>query len=276
MHSLTLFAFLFDEALPGEQIVGGLALPVCGVAGLWMAGRQFARCRRLRAAAWGTVGATADGLVRIRGRARCKIPLRSPLSAAACCYHRVEIDQDRSAFEPDGGPCALPNSWRRIYSESSSAEFVIDDGRTRTAVRPKGLELDVTPAMHREIAGSGRGRDEALLGYLKRKRPGPMNALLSRIGGGSLPDALLERHPQRQTNGTRSGSASTASCRAPSMKSWGGWMPPVRWGRMPATCFWHRREPAPRSTAAGSGSRGVARAGGGGMALFGLLLLIFR
>jgi len=176
---MTIFAMLLDETLPGEQVIGAISILALGLAGLWKAWRQFRRYRSIRSVTPGDREGV-EGLVRIRGRAQAGTLLISPLTATPCCFYRVEIDEDRTAFTIDSGPdSSASSSWHRIYQDEGASGFELADARSRMRVYPKGLNVEFDATMEREIQSKPKdARDEALIDYLKRKSPDPFRNFL--------------------------------------------------------------------------------------------------
>ncbi len=186
---------------PVMQLVTGVLMLAGGVAGLVKARAQHARYRIIRSIAPGVAPATT-GLVRFRGRARTENALASPLTGTPCCYYNVVVEEDRDLAISSGDSSGREGpSWHRIWSEESKEGFSIAGAAGGAVVRPEGLELDVKPVLEREIySGPKQPGDEALLEYLQRKSPDPFRNFLFEKASSAFLSAEAAGRPEVQEN----------------------------------------------------------------------------
>ncbi len=154
-----------NAGLTGVTIIG------LGLLGLWRARKLYSVARRLQGVQILPIAAANAGLVRVRGRVRCDRLLKSPLTQTACCYHRVEIEDESES----GGN--VP--WAPIHREASNADFILDDATGTIRVHPEGLGFEGGFAYQYDLAsGSKDAYQQALRDYVARRCPNPLNTLL--------------------------------------------------------------------------------------------------
>ena len=93
------------------------------------------------------VRSVAMGLAEIKGAAKQKAPLVSPLTGAACTYYRFLIEEERSGSKGQ-------KSWVTIDQGQSTQPFYVEDETGRILVDPVGAETILRQA-YREIKRDG-------------------------------------------------------------------------------------------------------------------------
>ncbi len=140
---------------------GSFFLLAAGVAAAAYGAKEYLLVQKIENTPTSRVRSVAVGLAEIKGKARCREELSSPISGAKCAYWRVTAEYYYQTKNSSG--------WRMFYEDRSSKPFYVEDDTGRMLVDPAGGEVGI--ALDFESQGNLSGK--ALFGLLSVKQLAP-------------------------------------------------------------------------------------------------------
>jgi hypothetical protein len=132
-------------------LAGGLAAAGYGL-------KEYRLVKKIEDTPTSKIRSAAVGLVEIKGRARCKDVLASPISGVKCAYYHVSAEYLHRSKNSD--------NWITFYSDSSSKQFYMEDDTGKMLLDPAGGQVSIKP----DFSSSGNLSGKALFGLIGVKQ----------------------------------------------------------------------------------------------------------
>lgn len=140
----------------GGCCCGSIFLFIFGLALILGGTQRYLLGQRIKNTPTSKVRSAAVGLIELAGKAKCKDPMRSPISKATCIYWRIKAEY----YKP-----GKHGGWRDIYNASSSNPFYLEDDTGKMLIEPKDAEIEIPE----DFKQDGHLSEGGILGMFKSK-----------------------------------------------------------------------------------------------------------
>jgi hypothetical protein len=149
-HSILyqLFRYFADSADKTVIITGSVSLILGSVLAVY-----YHRARALLDEMWAVDTYTSRELrrmcsgdfhatVEVQGKVSCDAPLTSPAANIECCWHHTRVDRQKRNSKGE-------TSWEKVFEQTRSTVFKVNDGTGYTLVDPEKAEIDSVKVCNR-------------------------------------------------------------------------------------------------------------------------------